>query len=169
MAGVGEAEYDVVYARFLLTDLRDPGAELDRMLAALRPGGRLIVEDIDHRGVLSEPPHPVVERFKEIYDESARRNGGDPWIGVKLPAMIAAAGLQRVQTTVVQPAGLDDESKLLHALTLENIKAVAIRHGVATEEEIDAMVDELYALAADPLTFMLNPRIVQIIGEKREG
>ena len=167
--GLGEAAYDVVYARFLLTHLRDPAAELELMRTALRPGGRLVVEDIDHRGVLSEPMHPVVERFKEIYDESARRNGGDPWIGVRLPAMVVAAGFQHVQTSVVQPAGLDDESKLLHALTLENIKAVAIRDGVATAEEIDPMVDQLYALAADPLTFMANPRIVQIVGEKIAG
>jgi hypothetical protein len=53
------------------------------------------------------------------------------------------------------------------ALTLENIKAIAIRHGVATEEEIDPLVDALYALARDPRTYVANPRMVQVIGEKR--
>jgi ubiquinone/menaquinone biosynthesis C-methylase UbiE len=164
--GLGREEYDVVYARFLLTHLRDPRAELDLMRDALRPGGRLVVEDIDHRGVLAEPANADIERFKEIYDESARRNGGDPWVGVRLPAMVVASGFEHVQANVVQAAGLEGESKLLHALTLENIKAVAIRHGVATAEEIDPMVDRLYALAADPMTFMANPRVVQVIGEK---
>jgi len=54
----------------------------------------------------------------------------------------------------------------LPALTLENIKATAIRHGVATEEEFDGLVDHLYTLAADPLTYVANPRMVQVFGER---
>jgi hypothetical protein len=75
-------------------------------------------------------------------------------------------GFARVQPNVVRPADLDGVSKLMPALTLENIKATVIRHGVATEEEIDALVDEFYALARDPHTYVANPRIVQVIGEK---
>ena len=36
----------------------------------------------------------------------------------------------------------------------------------STEEEIDRLVDEMYAVARHPLTFVSNPRIVQVIGEK---
>jgi len=52
------------------------------------------------------------------------------------------------------------------ALTLENMQAIAVRHGVAAETEIDRLVDELYALARDPRTYVANPRIVQVIGER---
>ena len=166
MGGVGEEEYDAIHARFVLTHLRDPEHGVEIMRRALRPGGRLIVEDIDFRGSFCEPENPRFERYEEIYVESARRNGGDPWIGLRLPAMLVAAGFALVQPNVVQPADLEGESKLMPALTLENIKAIAIRHGVATEQEIDGLVDELYALAADPLTYVANPRMVQVIGER---
>jgi SAM-dependent methyltransferase len=165
--GLGEEQYDAIYVRFVLTHLRDPEAGVEVMRRALRRGGRLIVEDIDFRGSFCEPESRSFERYEEIYEESARRNGGDPWIGLRVPAMLTAAGFTRVQPNVVQPADLEGESKLMPALTLENIKAIAIRHGVATEEEIDPLVDALYALARDPRTYVANPRMVQVIGEKR--
>jgi SAM-dependent methyltransferase len=164
--GLGTEEYDAIYVRFVLTHLHDPVAGVEVMRRSLRPGGRLIVEDIDFRGSFCEPESAAFARYEEIYEESARRNGGDPWIGLRLPAMLVAAGFTRVQPHVVQPADLEGESKLMPALTLENIKAIAVRHAVATEEEIDPLVDELYALARDPRTYVANPRIVQVVGEK---
>jgi SAM-dependent methyltransferase len=164
--GLGEDEYDAIYMRFVLTHLRDPEEGVDVMRRALHRGGRLIVEDIDFRGSFCEPESTAFARYEEIYEESARRNGGDPWIGLRLPAMLAAAGFTRVQPNVVQPADLEGASKLMPALTLENMKAVAISHGVTDEAEIDPLVDELYALARDRRTYVANPRIVQVIGEK---
>lgn len=164
--GLGEEEYDAIYVRFVLTHLRDPEAAVALMRRALRPGGRLIVEDIDFRGSFCEPESATFERYEQIYEESARRNGGDPWIGLRLPAMLVDAGFERVQPNVVQPADLEGESKLMPALTLENMQAIAVRHGVATEAEVDRLVDELYAIARDPRTYVANPRIVQVIGER---
>ncbi|HEY1339469.1 MAG TPA: class I SAM-dependent methyltransferase [Bryobacteraceae bacterium] len=45
-----ESAYDRIYARFLLTHLPDCPGALARMRRALRPGGVLIVEDIDFTG-----------------------------------------------------------------------------------------------------------------------
>jgi len=164
--GLGEEEYDVVYVRFVLTHLSDPEAAVETMRHALRPGGRLIVEDIDYRGSFCEPAKPSFDRYEEIYEESARRNGGDPWIGARLPALLVGAGFAHVQPNVVQPAGLEGEVKLLPALTLENIRVTALRHEVSTDEEIDRLVDDLYAIARDPGTYVGNPRMVQVVGEK---
>jgi len=164
--GLGEAEYDVVYARFVLTHLRDPGAGLASMITALKPGGRLVVEDIDYRGSFCDPERASFARYEEIYEETARLNGGDPHIATRLPLMLVDAGLHRVVAAVTQPSGLEGEVKLLPPLTLENIKAMAVRHRVATDDEVDALVAELYEIAADPRTYVGNPRMVQVWGEK---
>jgi SAM-dependent methyltransferase len=164
--GLGEDEYDVVYARFVLTHLRDPAAGLMQMTRALRPGGRLIVEDIDYRGSFCQPETATFSRYREIYTLTAQANGGDPYIGTRLPLLLIEAGLERVQPNVVQPAGLEGEVKIMPALTLENIKTMAVRHQIATGEEIDCLVEELYALARDARTFIGNPRMVQVWGEK---
>jgi ubiquinone/menaquinone biosynthesis C-methylase UbiE len=83
--------YDVVYARFLLTHLPDPAAVLARMAACLAPGGRVVVEDVDHDGVACEPPSPAYARYKQLYGQLMGRRGGDLRIGLKLPRLLRQA------------------------------------------------------------------------------
>ena len=54
--------FDVVYARFLLTHLSRPGDLLSTMRRHVRPGGAMIVEDIDFRGHFAEPECRALER-----------------------------------------------------------------------------------------------------------
>ena len=55
--------------------------------------------------------------------------------------------------------------KLLHPLTMENIADAVIEDGSATRDEVDEIVRELYAFAADPGTLAGTPRIVQAVGQ----
>jgi SAM-dependent methyltransferase len=164
--GLGDAAYDVVYARFLLTHLRDPAAAVELMRVALAPGGRLVVEDIDYAGSFCYPESAAFRRGNEIYEQTALRTGGDPFIGVRLPRLLLDAGFEQVQPSIAHPVGLEGDVKLLSPLTVENIKAMAVRHDVATADEVDAVVDELYAIARDPSILVSIPHIVQAFGEK---
>jgi SAM-dependent methyltransferase len=159
--GLGEAEYDVVYARFVLWTLSDPTSALRDMVRALRPGGRLFVEDIDFAASLCSPTSADFQRSVEVFLETARRMGVDANFGRRVPETVLAAGLVDVQTNIVQPGGLEGEAKVLHPLSFENIKAMVVHHDVATADEVDRIVDALYDLARDPTTYMLCPRIVQ--------
>ena len=96
------------------------------MRAALRPGGRIVLEDIDYRGSLCYPESDVFRRTNEIYEETARRNGGDPHVGIRLARLLLDAGFERVQPSIAHPVGLEGEVKLLPPLTIENIKAMAV-------------------------------------------
>jgi SAM-dependent methyltransferase len=58
------SSYDLVHARSVLTHLRDPVAVLQRMTAALRPGGWLMIEDVDNGTVeAADPTHPLAAAF----------------------------------------------------------------------------------------------------------
>jgi len=54
----------------------------------------------------------------------------------------------------------------MNALTMENIAGAAIQDGIATREEIDGMVRELYELAQNPNTVTGLPRVVQAWGRR---
>src|SRR5215813_3770457 len=56
-------EFDLVHARFLITHLADPQALVATMRGALRPGGTVIVVDIDFRGYFSHPESPALWRY----------------------------------------------------------------------------------------------------------
>jgi SAM-dependent methyltransferase len=158
--------YDAIYVRFLLTHLADPRAGVARLAAGLRPGGVLIVEDIDFTGAFCHPPSPAYELYARVYTQTAWARGFDPNIGPRLPGLMAGAGLEPVHAGVAQPTGItpdgsEHDIKLVTPLTLENIADAAIAERLITREELDEALDVLYRLAADTTTLMAFPRIVQ--------
>jgi SAM-dependent methyltransferase len=160
------AEFDLVHARFLLSHLADPAQALDRMRGALRPGGIIVLEDIDFRGHFSYPESKAFARYVELYTEAARRKGADANIGPRLPSLLVDAGFENVQMHVVQPAGTTGEVKLLTPLTMENIAGSVVAAGLASEEEAKQLETELYQDAHIAGTIGSAPRIVEAWGEK---
>lgn len=94
------AEFDVVYARFLLTHLSDPASLLAQMLGLVRPGGAVVVEDVDFRGHFCHPESPVLWRYVDLYSQVVRRRGADPDIGPRLPGLLLDAGCRSVEMNV---------------------------------------------------------------------
>jgi len=162
----GVPEYDVVYARFLLTHLADPRSALANMWRVLRSGGVLVVEDIDFSGYFSYPDNAAFRRYLALYSESVVRRGGDPNIGPRLPVLLAETGCERIEMNVVQPAGMTGDAKLLGPLTMENIAEAVLAEGLAEQDEIDRIVAEFYDFARNPRTVLSVPRVVQAWGYK---
>ena len=162
----GEADtgFDLVYARFLLTHLADPASAIAAFGRALRPGGLLIVEDIDFKGSFAWPETAAFQRYRELYCAVVRRRGGDPDIGPRLPILLADSGFEQVDLHVVQPMAVQGEAKLINPITLENIADAIVQDDLASPQEIDALIEELYAFAADPRTVAGLARVIQAWG-----
>jgi SAM-dependent methyltransferase len=162
----GRDEYDVIYARLLLTHLADPTSTLARMVAATRPGGTVIVEDLDHSAVYSYPAVPVLATYVELYNKVARRRGGDPDIGPRVLGMFRTAGLVDLQIRTAQPVFVDGPAKRIHQITLENVRDAMAAEGVASAAEVDALAAELEVFCAEPDTIVAFPRIFQVFGRR---
>jgi SAM-dependent methyltransferase len=156
------SEFDVVYTRFLLTHLRDPEEAVAKLSQAARPGGIVIIEDIDLGGIFCHPFSTAFQRFLDIYLEASQLNGGDPNIGLRLPGLLIDAGLENIQTNVVQPAGIVGEVKLLCAVTMESIADSVVADRLAGEAEVERVIEGLYELAHDKRSFVSHPRVVQV-------
>lgn len=160
-------EFDLVHARFLLTHLPDPAKALSHMGQALMPGGVIVVEDIDFSGYMCHPESPAVRRYVELYSAAVRARGGDSCIGPRLPSLLCEAGFTDVQMSVAQPAGIEGEVKLISPITMENIAGAVIAEGLATQADIDVLVEELYAFARTPGTLGCLPRVVGAWGRNK--
>jgi SAM-dependent methyltransferase len=156
--------FDVTYARFLLTHLVDPARALGAMFQTVRPGGVVILEDIDCQGFFCYPHSDAMWRYVDLYTTAVKKRGGDPNIGPRLPLMLRHAGFERIEMQVAQPAALEGEAKLINPVTLEFIKEAVLSEGLAEEEEIDRVTAELYAFANDPDTVVSCPRVIQTWG-----
>jgi ubiquinone/menaquinone biosynthesis C-methylase UbiE len=160
--------YDLVFGRFVLTHLREPKEALRRMVEAARPGGVVVVEDIQFTGHFSHPACAAFDRYVGLYQDLVRRKGGDPNIGPRLAQMFLDAGLEEVDLDVVQPTYRQGPGKQIAAVTMEHIREAVVGAGLASEEEINGIITELDSFARNPRTLLSWPRIFQIWGKRSQ-
>jgi ubiquinone/menaquinone biosynthesis C-methylase UbiE len=84
--------FDVAHARFLLEHVPDPLAVVRAMVRAVKPGGRIVLEDDEHEVLRLWPEPEGLMAVWHAYMESYVRNGNDPFIGRKLGALLHQAG-----------------------------------------------------------------------------
>ena len=92
------------------------------------------------------------------------RRGGDADIGPKLPGLLRDAGVGDVRIEVAQPVAMAGPGKLIGCFTLQLIGDAIVSEGLATSNEIDALLGELWAFTEEPTTIMSQPRVVQAYG-----
>jgi ubiquinone/menaquinone biosynthesis C-methylase UbiE len=154
--------YDVVYARFLLQHLSEPVNLLRRMWAAVRPGGRVIVEDPDIDGWCCHPPNEGFDFFVGAYAEVIRRRGGDHASGRKLYRYFLDAGIPVPQLALVQSVSVSGESKELAWSTLDATSEAILAEGVATSGQLAAALASLRQFTDDQTTLIARPRVFQL-------
>jgi predicted O-methyltransferase YrrM len=163
-AHLEDADYDLAYARLLLSHVSDPAGVAAAMVASIKPGGVVAVEDLDFDGYSCYPPCAAHDRWVEIYRETIHRRGGNHHLGPALPALLQTSGVQDIGVAVSQPCSLQGDAKLCAPMALEAMTDVVVSEGVASADEVSHIVAVLYQRAADPTTLMGLPRIVQAWG-----
>jgi ubiquinone/menaquinone biosynthesis C-methylase UbiE len=154
----------LVYIRFVLLHLTDPQRMLARARQALRPGGVLVIEDIDHGGEFCDPPCPAFERYHELFVRTAQSRGADPFFGRKVARLLRDAGFASVDSALVQPYGCSGDVKRGHILLFLSIREALLQSGLADAAEIAEIVRELQAFTDSPQTTLGWPRIFQVWG-----
>lgn len=133
--------FDVVHARTVLQHVPQREAALARMVAALRPGGRILIEDIVAAETPCFPPLPPFSRLMKAMAAALRARGADPDYGLQLPAALAAAGLrdlgQSARANVVRTGTGDSE---FLQLSLEHAGPHLVAAGVVDAADLDAVL-----------------------------
>ncbi len=157
---------DLVYARFILTHLREPQALLAQAMTALKPGGMILVEDIDISGHFSYPDCAAFRTYFESYIALSQRRGGDPLIGRRLALLLEDAGFDSAQATVVQPFSRQGGAKDVALLTLDAIGDGLLAEKVLAADELARIKQELRAFVERSDTVISMPRIFQAWARK---
>ena len=93
--------FDLAHTRFLLEHLRDPLTVVRTMVRAVRPGGRVVLEDDDHDVLRLWPEPPGFAELWRAYIRTYDRLGNDPFIGRRLVSLLVEAGALPVRNTWV--------------------------------------------------------------------
>lgn len=153
--------FDLVHARLVLVHVPDRARALATMVAALRPGGWLLVEDADTAlqplACLEEsgPAQQRANRLRGAFRELLTRRGGDLRYGRTLPRALREAGLVDVAASGSFPVG-GAACDRLEAATIRHVRGELLAAGLAEDAEIDA---HLAAIEAGELDLTLAPLI----------
>ena len=136
--------FDLVYSRLLLFHVPERVAVLRRLWDAVAPGGHLLVQDYDLRGVGTEPALDSGDECLRVVEGAFAAAGCDVHVGARLPELFAQAGIGRPDGTDV--AGLlEPLAKAQRMLTgvYAGVLSTAITHGITTEERAAAWRSEI--------------------------
>ena len=131
---LGEGEwgtFDVAHARFLLEHVTDPLAVVRQMVRAVRPGGRIVLEDDDHDVLRLWPEPPGFDTLFRGLIRSYDRLGCDPFVGRRLVALLHEAGARPVKNRWLWfGACAGEEGGMLGALA-DNVRDILLGAGEA--------------------------------------
>jgi len=151
------AEFDLVHARLVLEHLTDPSAALATLVAALRPGGWLLVESSDP---MLQPmacpdetgPSQALANKLRTAVWSAMATRTDLSLGRTLPRRLRQAGLTDLHVEAAFTLGGPTARHMQRSL-VTRARPALIAAGSATTEEIDQHLADLDTTQLDIAVF----------------
>jgi SAM-dependent methyltransferase len=153
--------FDLVHARLVLVHLPARGQALTAMVAALKPGGWLLLEEADpalqplvcpdESGAEQELANKVKRGFRTLLAQ----RGVDLAYGRTLPRLLRDAGLSEVGSDAYFPMGGPACTDLERA-TVEQVRGPLIAAGIATEAEL---TQHLFHVATGRLDLATSPMV----------
>lgn len=162
--------FDAVVGRLILFHLPDAVAALRHQLAALRPGGLMLVLDFDLGSSRAEPPVPLVTQALGWVNAAFRGAGANPTIGTRLAPLLTAAGLTDVQTFGVQAylAPDDPRGPALLSGVVRSLAPQIVARGIATAEQvgIETLAERIAAAVQATGAAVLPPALAGAWGRR---
>ena len=141
-------EFDLVHARLLLAWLAEPEVGLRRMVAALKPGGCLLVEEMDFGSLAPDPgldsrTQAMFARVVEAHNAVlAEHHAFDPCYGRRVARNLSDVGLVNpgCEGRVWTWRGGEPGGRVWR-LTFVQLRDEMIASGLVGAEEVDAVIE----------------------------
>jgi len=162
--------FDLVHERLVLINVAQPEEIVAEMARLARPGGLVLLQEVDHVSWQCEPPHDAWTQLLRTFHAVARDNGADPLIGRRTPGMLRRAGLLGVDVRVhVQSWHHTHPWRFLLIEFANLVRAAAAARGHLADEETAALQAGLRDHLSDPETLVIGALLFQAWGRKGTG
>lgn len=90
--------FDAVLTIWVLEHAPEPGRILREAWRVLRPGGRILLTEVDNATFRFYPHNPVVQQWWDAFNRFQQHGGADPFIGQRIAALADRTGFERIRT-----------------------------------------------------------------------
>lgn len=160
--------YDFAWCRWVACFVSSPALLVDKIAAALRPGGRAVFHEyLVYETFCLVPPHPRQREFAQQVMKGWRAAGGEPNVAQPILQLLQARGL-KVREAIPRIYCLrpSDEMWQWPASFIRIHLEQQTAQGAIDAEWADAVRREFAAVEAEPATILVTPLVLQIIAEK---
>jgi SAM-dependent methyltransferase len=162
-----QSSFDLVHARLLLEHLPQRDLVLQKLVRALRPGGWLVVEDVDYVSAVPISEHGAREHAhsQSVRLQAFSAAGVDHTLGRQLPARLRALGLMNVgnEGRVWVMEGGSAGARWFR-WSLAHLRTRLVGAGMLTDDEVDRMLE----LFDDPNWSAFSPIILTAWGQRSD-
>jgi ubiquinone/menaquinone biosynthesis C-methylase UbiE len=165
-----DGSFDLVYCRFVLEYVRDPEQAVREMVRVCRPGGRVLLQDLDGQLLWHYPEDTELERQVTATLGMLAHSGFDPFAGRKLYHHCYSTGLTQLSSNVEvyhhYAGAIDAENGRLWNLKLD-IALPAAARALGSEREALALKTRFLNYLRRPDTFTYS-NLVTVVGVRAE-
>jgi SAM-dependent methyltransferase len=159
--------FDLVHERLVMINVSARETLLAEMQSLLRPGGTVVLEEVDNVSWLCQPAHPSWDAILRAFHAVFQADGGDPFVGRRLPELLRTAGVQDIQVAMSVDLALPGEYPRKHLVSLlDSVRDRVLSMGLLRDEEATAHREALVAHLSDPATTVIDKLRVQAWGRK---
>ncbi|MBV6458360.1 MAG: 2-phytyl-1,4-naphtoquinone methyltransferase [Fimbriimonadaceae bacterium] len=161
-------DYDAAWCRWVMSFVSDPKLVIEKVHAALRPGGRFALHEyLDYCSWKLYPHGESVDRFVDVTIETWRANGGEPNIAQTLPNLLVEAGFRILRAhPIVFTMRPGTYVWNWPAAFIANQGHRTVESGHMTPADLERVNAEMRAAERDPNAYMISPIVLELIAER---
>lgn len=148
--------FDAALTIWVLEHASHPGLIAEEALRVLRPGGQLILNEVDNKTFGFTPDNPIIHRWWNKFNDFQQSAGADPFVGQSLGDMVRDTGFSSV---IDEPLHLisskrEPDRRLIYLrylrdLLLSGAEAMT-QAGLVDDEEKESLSKEFSLLENQP-------------------
>jgi SAM-dependent methyltransferase len=161
-----EKHFDLIFARWVIAFVPDPGKFLKNLVRSLKPGGIIALQDYWYEGLSLYPRGGAFERVPDVVRAYYRSGGGDAYAAGTASALFRKLGLRLVDFKANQLCGGPESpvAEWMHRFFVPHLPLMA-RKGLVSTLECDAMLADWHIHRANPDALFFTPMVVDLAGK----
>jgi hypothetical protein len=168
--GLPRASFDGAHMRLVLVNVPKPEWIVREMVSLVRPGEWVASFEADVEAMVLDPPSAEYIRLRRAYNENARSQGIDLFIGRRTHSLFREAGLIDISVDVAVQAHPPGHSRRpIFRDFILNVREELIAGGFITKEDLERDLSAYESQLADPQVVATSASIFACAGGFRRS